>query len=140
MVPQPTAVAPEPEPEVEPEPELEVEPEVEPAMEPVAAAEPTPEPQAAPDFLPEPVVLQLPPEPEPAAASDAELVAPRPEPGPVDMSTFRSPAVRRLAALHDVDVEGIEGTGRDGRVTKWDVERVIGESGLKRRAVGIASL
>lgn len=36
-----------------------------------------------------------------------------------------SPAVRRLLSKHDLDVSAITGTGRDGRVTRQDVENHI---------------
>ena len=51
------------------------------------------------------------PEPEP----DPE---PEPEPEPAPLS----PAVRKLVAEHDLDPGEIEGTGKDGRLTKDDVE------------------
>ncbi|MGD8808768.1 MAG: dihydrolipoamide acetyltransferase family protein [Gammaproteobacteria bacterium] len=40
-----------------------------------------------------------------------------------------SPAVRRLVAEHQLDVSSIEGTGRDGRVTRRDVVEYI-DSGM----------
>jgi pyruvate/2-oxoglutarate dehydrogenase complex dihydrolipoamide acyltransferase (E2) component len=36
-----------------------------------------------------------------------------------------SPVVQRIAAEHDIDLSGIEGTGRDGRVRKQDVLAVL---------------
>ncbi|MEM7400921.1 MAG: 2-oxoglutarate dehydrogenase complex dihydrolipoyllysine-residue succinyltransferase [Pseudomonadota bacterium] len=36
-----------------------------------------------------------------------------------------SPAVRKLAAENNLDVNNIQGTGKDGRVTKKDIEAVI---------------
>ncbi|RLA23553.1 MAG: hypothetical protein DRQ63_11595, partial [Gammaproteobacteria bacterium] len=36
-----------------------------------------------------------------------------------------SPAVRRLLSKHDLDVSAITGSGRDGRVTRQDVENHI---------------
>ena len=44
-----------------------------------------------------------------------------PEIAPPDMAGFRSPAVRRLAREHDLDLSGLSGTGLGGRVTLWDV-------------------
>ncbi|GIV95443.1 MAG: dihydrolipoamide acetyltransferase component of pyruvate dehydrogenase complex [Herpetosiphonaceae bacterium] len=40
---------------------------------------------------------------------------------------FISPAVARLAAEHNVDLSQITGTGRNGRITKQDVQRYIEE-------------
>ena len=54
-----------------------------------------------------------PPAPAPAQASAAPD-----RPGP---RKFLSPVVRRLAREHDIDPGVIEGTGRDGRVTRNDV-------------------
>ncbi len=77
-----------------------VEPPVSPpaAVVPVAPAE-TPAPAAAPAA------------PEPAPGAD----------GSVNGKTFVSPVVARIAAEHGVDVGGIPGTGRGGRVTKKDI-------------------
>ena len=41
--------------------------------------------------------------------------------------TRSSPVVRRLAAEHDVDLQGISGTGIEGRVTRKDIEKHIEE-------------
>ncbi len=49
-----------------------------------------------------------------APASKPEPAAPKPEP-------TLSPAVRRLVEEHDLDPGTIEGTGKDGRLTKKDV-------------------
>ena len=40
-------------------------------------------------------------------------------------STSLSPAVRRLVAEHEIDVENVEGTGKDGRILKADVLRFL---------------
>jgi pyruvate/2-oxoglutarate dehydrogenase complex dihydrolipoamide acyltransferase (E2) component len=42
-----------------------------------------------------------------------------------DASRRYSPVVQRIAAEHDVDLDQIEGTGRDGRVRKQDVMAVV---------------
>ena len=49
-----------------------------------------------------------------APASKPEPAAPKPEP-------VLSPAVRRLVEEHELDPAAIEGTGKDGRLTKKDV-------------------
>jgi pyruvate/2-oxoglutarate dehydrogenase complex dihydrolipoamide acyltransferase (E2) component len=55
---------------------------------------------------------------EPAApAPEGEPAAPRPERGP----RRYSPVVMRIASEHGIDLEQVEGTGRDGRVRKQDV-------------------
>ena len=50
----------------------------------------------------------------PAPASAPEPSAPKPEP-------VLSPAVRRLVEEHELDPAAIQGTGKDGRLTKKDV-------------------
>ena len=50
----------------------------------------------------------------PVPASKPKPTAPKPEP-------TLSPAVRRLVEEHDLDPAAIEGTGKDGRLTKKDV-------------------
>jgi pyruvate dehydrogenase E2 component (dihydrolipoamide acetyltransferase) len=144
--PEPEPVSePDPEPETEgdPEPDLPVfaEPALQADPEPATATGPEPQREladplanlaseiealeiAVPDLelaiLPAPA---LEPEPDPEPEPELELVA-EPElepPPPVDLATFRSPAVRRLAEQHGLDLDGIAGTGRDGRVTRDDI-------------------
>ena len=52
--------------------------------------------------------------PEPPAAEPEEPETP-----------FASPAARRAASEHAVDVENVDGTGKDGRITKGDVLDVV---------------
>ena len=93
-----------------------------------------------------PPAAEAPPSGESAAPAEAEEAAapPAPEPAPPAAPApvpaaadegngrregkFVSPVVARIAAEHDVDVSGIEGTGRGGRVTKKDILGYI-ESG-----------
>ncbi len=74
------------------------------------------------------------PSPPPAMAAPApvrEAPAGR-SPAPLDSVPRRdaggnplSPAVRRLIAEHGLDVASIPGTGRDGRITRQDVEALL---------------
>jgi pyruvate/2-oxoglutarate dehydrogenase complex dihydrolipoamide acyltransferase (E2) component len=57
-------------------------------------------------------------------SGDAEVTQPRPQRGP----RRYSPVVMRIASEHGVDLEQVEGTGRNGRVRKQDVLAFI-ESG-----------
>ncbi|WP_205599817.1 biotin/lipoyl-containing protein, partial [Arhodomonas sp. KWT] len=68
------------------------------------------------------------PEPEPAESSAGKAPAAEPD---QDLS----PAVRRMVAENDLDPSRIEGTGRDGRITKEDVQRYLdsGDSGAAER-------
>ena len=67
-----------------------------------------------------------PPPAAPAAwAPTTPARPPAPEPRGGDASRRYSPVVQRIAADHDVDLDQIEGTGRDGRVRKQDVMAVV---------------
>jgi 2-oxoglutarate dehydrogenase E2 component (dihydrolipoamide succinyltransferase) len=58
-----------------------------------------------------------------AGAGDAGL---RPSPEHDSLRDLRlSPSVRRACLQHNVDPRAIEGTGRDGRVTRADVDRAV---------------
>jgi 2-oxoglutarate dehydrogenase E2 component (dihydrolipoamide succinyltransferase) len=59
--------------------------------------------------------------PAPAAAAQAAPAAPAPAVASEDGVTTLSPAVRRLVLEHGVDPTKIQGTGKDGRLTKEDV-------------------
>ena len=72
-----------------------------------------------------------PPPPEPAAEP-----APAPAPagdGQQNGKSFVSPVVARIASEHGVDVSGVPGTGRGGRVTKKDIMNFI-DSGAPAQA------
>lgn len=106
-----------------------LEPELpEPEPEPVATEleTPTPEPEPPEPELPEPEpVAAEQAEPEPAFAAAPPEPEPLPAPAPIELAAFRSPAVRRLAEQHELDLERIHGSGRDGRVTRSDVLAAI---------------
>ncbi|MYK15624.1 MAG: 2-oxoglutarate dehydrogenase complex dihydrolipoyllysine-residue succinyltransferase [Rhodospirillaceae bacterium] len=57
-----------------------------------------------------------------APARAAPEPEPEPEPGPEPDALLLSPAVRKLVAEHELDPAAIEGTGKDGRLLKADVE------------------
>lgn len=78
------------------------------AAKPVAAA---PEPEAAPE-------ADVAPEPE--AAPEAA-----PEPAAVEAAVDITPVARKLAEEHGLDLGAIEGTGKDGRILKSDVDKAI---------------
>ena len=58
----------------------------------------------------------------PARAAPEPEPEPEPEPAAPPLGPPLSPAVRKLVAEHDLDPAAIEGTGKDGRLTKADVE------------------
>ena len=73
-----------------------------------------------------------PPPPVPAAATPSPAaVAPPPTPAPASVAKGGgprlSPAVRRLAREHSVDLERVRGTGIGGRITRDDVLRFLAE-------------
>lgn len=63
--------------------------------------------------------------------------SPLPAPAPVEgtaiqtnsRNTFISPMVARMAGEHGIDLTRVQGTGKDGRITKYDLERVIQSGG-----------
>jgi 2-oxoglutarate dehydrogenase E2 component (dihydrolipoamide succinyltransferase) len=98
------------------------------------AAAPPPAPAAAPAPVAEPAPAPTPPAPAPPPTAEA-LADEVPADGGGDGNgrTFVSPVVARIAAEHGVDVGGIHGTGRGGRVTKKDILSFI-ESGPPTQA------
>jgi len=48
------------------------------------------------------------------------------------MATFISPVVARLAVEHNIDLNKVTGTGKHGRITKFDIERVIETGGAAK--------
>ena len=84
------------------------------------AAEPEPEPTPQPEPEPEPEPTQTPqPAAQPAARPAAQPAA---SSGGAAMIT---PVVARMIAEHNIDVSQVAGTGRDGRVTKRDIETYL---------------
>lgn len=111
------------------------------AEQPVRAPEPTP----APAPTPEPVRA-----PEPVAETPRAVFTPQPAytPPPVvnnatalyeeeeesGGNSFMTPVVARMVAEHSIDISKVAGTGRDGRVTKRDIEDYL-ESRQQRPVV-----
>jgi pyruvate/2-oxoglutarate dehydrogenase complex dihydrolipoamide acyltransferase (E2) component len=67
------------------------------------------------------------PSPEPGTAAPDDAPAKRPARG----ARRYSPVVQRIAAEHDVDLEQVQGTGREGRVRKQDVLAFIESAGAE---------
>ncbi|MXX70082.1 MAG: 50S ribosomal protein L21 [Gemmatimonadales bacterium] len=61
------------------------------------------------------------PKAEAAPESQAAEPAPVDDPAPVDIT----PVARKLAEEHGLDLGAIEGTGKDGRILKSDVDKAI---------------
>ena len=70
---------------------------------------------SAPPTTPKPAA------PAPAAAPANDLSA-----GPDDSAVKSSPVARRLAREYKVNLNNVPASGRHGRVSKWDVESVLG--------------
>ncbi len=71
--------------------------------------------------------------PPPEKAAFATLTQPAPgesadRPGGEEFETRLSPSVRRACIQHGIDPSRIKGTGRNGRVTREDVDRAIAEA------------
>jgi pyruvate/2-oxoglutarate dehydrogenase complex dihydrolipoamide acyltransferase (E2) component len=96
------------------------------------APAPTPAPEPEPTPAPEPVRA-----PEPVAETPRPVYTPQPAytPPPVVSTasadeeeeesgggSFMTPVVARMVAEHRIDISKVNGTGRDGRVTKRDIE------------------
>jgi 2-oxoglutarate dehydrogenase E2 component (dihydrolipoamide succinyltransferase) len=62
--------------------------------------------------------------PSPVAAAGA-APGPRPSPGYSEAETRLSPSVRRACLQNGIDPARINGTGRNGRVTREDIDRAI---------------
>jgi len=75
------------------------------------------------------------PEPPPPASPPAPTADQAPRRG---ASRRYSPVVQRIAAEHDVELDEIEGTGREGRVRKQDVIAYVEARGAAEPAAGEA--
>ena len=71
---------------------------------------------------------------KPAASSESSDKS-----GSTESSAILSPAARKLADENDVDPDSIKGSGKDGRVTKEDVQKAIDDSGSKAPAASAAA-
>jgi pyruvate/2-oxoglutarate dehydrogenase complex dihydrolipoamide acyltransferase (E2) component len=67
-------------------------------------------------------------EPRPIASANGGAPA-----GASTGGSFLSPVVARLISEHNLDASQITGTGREGRVTKQDVQRFVAERDLAQR-------
>jgi 2-oxoglutarate dehydrogenase E2 component (dihydrolipoamide succinyltransferase) len=69
-------------------------------------------------------------EAKPALASQAAVPVgtPGPRPSPGNLEAGLSPSVRRACLQHGIDPTRIQGTGRDGRVTREDVDRAVADA------------
>jgi len=110
-----------------------------------AAAPPSPRPDNSPSpsaSQPAPAVpaVQRPaaatPAPPPRTAAPPSAVAAAPAPGSSSSAVAEqssngdiraTPVVRRLAAEHGVDLDRVQGTGLNGRVTRQDVEQYVAQ-------------
>jgi len=58
----------------------------------------------------------------------AAVAAPGPRPAPGSGEERLSPSVRRACQQHGIDASRIQGTGRNGRVTREDVDRAVADA------------
>ncbi len=106
--------------------------------EPEPAAAPEAEPEAE-DATQEDEIREVVPEPEPQMDPDPDPApAPRPRAEPAAPAAggrrVLSPLVRRLLAENDLDVDDIQGTGIEGRVTRNDVMAHLDKGGSRAGA------
>ena len=66
--------------------------------------------------------------PSPGLVDTAPSGAPGPRPSPGNREERLSPSVRRALQQHGIDAARIQGTGRDGRITREDVDRCVAEA------------
>jgi 2-oxoglutarate dehydrogenase E2 component (dihydrolipoamide succinyltransferase) len=73
-------------------------------------------------------------EAKPVSTSRMEAAAatPGPRPAPGNSETRLSPSVRRACQQNGIDPSRIEGTGRNGRVTREDVDRAVASATVVR--------
>ncbi len=67
--------------------------------------------------------------PAPAAPMAAAEAPAAPAAAPIPEGKFFSPVVRKLAKEHAVDLADVEGSGKDGRITRKDIESFISRRG-----------
>jgi len=90
-----------------------------------ATPAPDPEPRSEPDLDSPPATLRSGAKEHEAPAASAVPAERTRSNVRSNVTTFLSPAVRRLVDEHGVDPTAIEGTGRDGRVTRDDVLALV---------------
>ena len=85
---------------------------------PVSVAEAAPEPASAP-------AAESVSEAKPAPVAAAPAVAPTANASPSEGRVFASPLARRIAGQNNLSLQGIKGTGPNGRIIKFDVETAL---------------
>jgi len=82
-------------------------------------------------------------EPEPGSATETpETESPATETMASDNqvdNTRLSPAIRQRVLQHDLDISGIAGSGKDGRITLLDVEALIADQDARQQAAPLTS-
>src|SRR5919201_556578 len=115
-----------------------------PTAQPAAAAQPQRQAQTQPQPQAQPAPPQAPPS-APRAAPQPRPQAPPPSPPPAarreeeraDLSDIRAtPAVRKLASEHGIDIGQIQGTGLGGRVSRRGVEEFVAQRTAQQQAAG----
>ena len=87
------------------------------------APKPAPKAKAAPPSAPEATPAPAPPAATPTPAPVAATPPAKPAPtAPRSGKTLATPAVRSYAREHGLDVGAVAGSGKDGRVTKADID------------------
>lgn len=81
------------------------------------------------------------PAPAPAKAATPSAPAPAPAAEPADAEDLAglSPSVRKMLQEHNLQPSQINGTGRDGRITRQDVQRFLEETPVAKKNLGLGT-
>lgn len=71
------------------------------------------------------------PSPKPEHKEQPQQSQPPPSKGGMD--ALATPAVRRITREHGVNIEDVQGSGKDGRVLKEDVEKYVSQKGQQQQ-------
>ena len=93
-----------------------------PAPRPANSASPSASPSLSSSPAPQPPASQPAPAPQPAPPPAAVATAPS-----SNGDVRATPVVRKLAAEHSVDLDRVQGTGLNGRVTRQDLEQFVAQ-------------
>jgi len=104
-----------------------------------SAPSPSPGTSSAPSVPAPPPLQPTEPQPERNQAPAPATAASHFRSSGDGQDILATPAVRRLSRDHSVDLANVEGTGKEGRITKEDVLRFLDKGGVERAGSSSAS-